>query len=112
MSGIDPLTGATLPASALQRILFLCAKVLVYNIPPLPSTKGHQATLWTADPSRHIFTARLRVVETSFDTDDDNDPENDQTISATILLEDRSTGTLFAACPYTSGSDVEPVVDS
>jgi len=109
MSSIDPLTGAPLPASALQRILFVCAKVLVYNIPPLPSTKGHQATLWTADPSRHIFTARLRVVETSFDSDNDS---ADQKITAAVLLEDPSSGTLFAACPYDSEKDIEPVVDS
>jgi adaptin ear-binding coat-associated protein 1/2 len=111
MASIDPMTGQPLPASALQRILYLCPKVLVYNIPPLPSTKGHQATLWTADPSRHIFTGRLRVVETSVDAEC-ADETADQTITAAILLEDTSSGSLFAACPYTSERDVEPVVDS
>jgi adaptin ear-binding coat-associated protein 1/2 len=111
MASIDPLTGAPLPPSALQRILYLCPKVLVYNIPPLPSTKGHQATLWTADPARHIFTARLRVVETSYDSDSASETDP-QTITAAVLLEDASVGTLFAACPYTSEKDVEPVVDS
>ncbi|KAL6851355.1 hypothetical protein ACO1O0_008483 [Amphichorda felina] len=102
MELLDPATGSPLPSDAIQRILFLANAVHVYNIPPLPSTRGHSAASWTADPSRHIFTARLRVLETS----------HADTLKVDLVLEDSSTAALFAACPYTGPSAVEPVIDS
>ncbi|EGR45493.1 uncharacterized protein TRIREDRAFT_81405 [Trichoderma reesei QM6a] len=98
MDPIDPTTGQPLPSDAIQRILFVATPVHVYNIPPLTSMRGHSASSWTEDPARHIFTARLRVVETSIKID--------------LVLEDPSTGALFAAAPYLDPSAVEPVVDS
>jgi hypothetical protein len=71
--------------------------------------KGHSAASWTADPSRQIFTARLRVVETAFDS-----PASDAqpSLKVDVVLETPSTGELFAAAPYTDRSAVEPVLDS
>lgn len=109
MAMLDPATGAALPGDALQRVLFVSGSVHVYNIPPLASNRGHSASSWTADPARHIFTARLRVLETSFD-----DPAGavaDQ-VKVDLLLEDSSSGQLFAAAPYTSRAVVEPALDS
>ncbi|KAF1993694.1 adaptin ear-binding coat-associated protein-like protein 1 [Amniculicola lignicola CBS 123094] len=110
----DPLTGAPLPATAIQRILFLAPKVHIYQIPPLTSTKGYQASTWTADNNKRlIFTARLRILETSipnpnFTTSD----EPEEKVSTTLLLEDPSTGALFAAAPYTNPNIVEQALDS
>lgn len=104
----DPLTGQPLPPNAIQRILFLAPKVHIYNIPPLTSTKGYQAAQWTADNNkRQIFTARLRILETSIPGDDDTEK-----VSTTLLLEDPATGDLFAAAPYTSANTVEQALDS
>lgn len=107
----DPLTGEPLPPTAIQRILYLAPKVHVYQIPPLTSTKGYQASSWTADPKRQIFTARLRILETSIPapTADDDAAEK---VSTTLLLEDPSSGQLFAAAPYTSPNVVEQALDS
>lgn len=112
----------------IQRILFLTSSVHVYTIPPLTSTKGgYKSADWTTpDPrngnkTRQIFTARLRILETSHDVD----PEESESGSAAagagagagkvkidILLEDPSTGELFAAAPYTDPASVEQVLDS
>ncbi|KAF2020027.1 adaptin ear-binding coat-associated protein-like protein 1 [Aaosphaeria arxii CBS 175.79] len=114
----DPLTGRPLPSNAIQRVLYLAPKVHIYQIPPLTSTKGYQASTWTADNNkRQIFTARLRILETSIplpptspaDADDDDTAEK---VTTTILLEDASTGDLFAAAPYTSPGTVEQALDS
>ncbi|KAF2799002.1 adaptin ear-binding coat-associated protein 1 NECAP-1 [Melanomma pulvis-pyrius CBS 109.77] len=106
----DPLTGLPLPNTAIQRILFLAPKVHIYQIPPLTSTKGYQASTWTADNNkRQIFTARLRILETSIPHPTDADSE---TVTTTLLLEDASTGQLFAAAPYTSPNTVEQALDS
>ncbi|KAL7948637.1 hypothetical protein V8C42DRAFT_315051 [Trichoderma barbatum] len=107
MEAIDPTTGQPLPNDAIQRILFVANSVHVYNIPPLTSMRGHAAASWTEDPARHIFTARLRVVETSFES-----PDAASSIKMDIVLEDASTGQLFAAAPYNDRGAVEPVVDS
>ncbi|CAK7267170.1 hypothetical protein SEPCBS119000_002404 [Sporothrix epigloea] len=114
MSSIDPTTGQPLPANAIQRILFIGARVLVYHIPPLTSTKGYTAATWTEDPKRHIFTARLRVVETGIEQDDDDEQGNETTenVKVDIVFEDPSNGQLFAAAPYTEASVVEPALDS
>jgi len=108
METIDPATGKSLPADAIQRILFIAPTVHVYNIPPLTSTKGYVAASWTADNNkRQIFTARLRILETAIPT-----PNNEETVKADILLEDPKTGQLFAAAPYTVPSVIEQVLDS
>lgn len=107
MELLDPTTGQALPEDAIQRVLFLSNAVHVYNIPPLTSTKGYNATSWTADPARHIFTARLRVIETSTDA-----PAAASGLKIDIVLEDGSTGQLFAAAPYTDRNALEPCLDS
>jgi hypothetical protein len=104
MELLDPATGRPLPADAIQRILFIHNTTHVYNIPPLASNRGHLAASWTADPARQIFTARLRVVETSTDSP--------SSIKVDVVLEDKATGQLFAAAPYTAPASVEPVTDS
>ncbi|CAK7246378.1 MAG: hypothetical protein STHCBS139747_008008 [Sporothrix thermara] len=109
MSAIDPTTGQPLPANAIQRILFIGSKVHVYQIPPLTSTKGYTAATWTEDPKRHIFTARLRVLETGIEQEDDDTTEN---VKVDVILEDPANGQLFAAAPYTEAGVVEPALDS
>lgn len=107
---VDPLTGQPLPANAIQRILYLAPKVHIYQIPPATSTKGYQASTWTANNNKaQIFTARLRVVETSIPTERD---DGDERVTTTILLEDPKSGDLFAAAPYTSDRIVEQALDS
>ncbi|KAH9242221.1 hypothetical protein K456DRAFT_1821743 [Colletotrichum gloeosporioides 23] len=106
METTDPATGAPLPADAIQRILFLASGAHVYNIPPLASNKGYTAAGWT---ERQIFTARLRVLETAWETAAAAQPNH---IKVDIVLEDPSNGQLFAAAPYTSITVVEPVLDS
>lgn len=95
----------------------------VYSLPrdAVSTTAGYAAASWTTDPRNHIFTARLRVLETSFTSPssaqatnlngDDDEPEKTQ-IKVDILLEDPSAGTLFAAAPYTAPATVEPTTDS
>ncbi|KAJ4352320.1 uncharacterized protein N0V89_007668 [Didymosphaeria variabile] len=107
----DPLTGEPLPPTAIQRILYLAPKVHVYQIPPLTSTKGYQASSWTADPKRQIFTARLRILETSIPSPTATD-DSAEKVSTTLLLEDPSSGQLFAAAPYTAPNVVEQALDS
>lgn len=107
MELLDPATGQTLPPDAIQRILFVANAVHIYNIPPLASTKGHSAASWTADPKRHIFTARLRVIETAYES-----PDSAAKLKVDAILEDASSGQLFAAAPYTAPAVVEPVLDS
>ncbi|KAG5950567.1 hypothetical protein E4U53_004838 [Claviceps sorghi] len=121
MTLLDPSTNQPLPADAIQRILFIANTLHVYNIPPLTSIKGHSAASWTADPARHIFTARLRVVETSSspaepEPETQAQPEGEaeaaDNLRVDIVLEDPATGQLFAAAPYTDPAVVEPVLDS
>jgi hypothetical protein len=108
METIDPATGRPLPADAIQRVLFVAPSVHVYNIPPLTSTKGYVAASWTADNNkRRIFTARVRILETAIPT-----ANNDETVRTDVLLEDPSSGQLFAAAPYTTTGVVEQVLDS
>ncbi len=107
MESTDPATGKPLPADAIQRILFIAMAVHVYNIPPLTSTKGYTAGTWTDDPKRHIFTARLRLVETAVPL-----PSGEDKVKVDVVLEDGSSGQLFAAAPYTSPDVVESALDS
>ena len=105
MPTVDPTTGRPLPDSAIQRILFVANDVHVYQIPPLTSTKGFSASSWTSPTqptAQQIFTARLRVIETSLDSK----------LKADIVLEDPSTGDLFAAAPYTTTAVVQQALDS
>ncbi|KAF2855769.1 adaptin ear-binding coat-associated protein 2 [Plenodomus tracheiphilus IPT5] len=108
---VDPLTNQPLPANAIQRILYLAPKVHVYQIPPATSVKGYQASTWTANDNKlQIFTARIRILETSIPSE--RDDSSDEKVSTTILLEDAKTGDLFAAAPYTSERVVEQALDS
>ncbi|KXX81618.1 Adaptin ear-binding coat-associated protein 1 [Madurella mycetomatis] len=131
-STIDPATGQPLPPDAIVRVLHITHPVHVYSIPPgTVSTKaGYAAASWTSDPRNHIFTARLRVLETSFtssttsastaqpgNSSDDSSAAaaaaaTTTTLKTDILLEDHSTGALFAAAPYTSPAVVDPTTDS
>ncbi|EMD95789.1 hypothetical protein COCC4DRAFT_183576 [Bipolaris maydis ATCC 48331] len=116
---VDPLTGAPLPSTAIQRILYLAPKVHIYQIPPATSTKGYQASTWTANNNQlQIFTARLRIVETSIPSASSDDAsgtdggDDNEKVTTTILLEDPKNGDLFAAAPYTSERTVEQALDS
>jgi hypothetical protein len=108
---LDLATGQPLPADAMQRILYIHPTVLVYEIPPASSIKGHKAASWTVDPSKHIFTARLRVVETATAVASTTGAAAEK-ITASIVLEDPQSGDLFAAAPYTSLATVEQALDS
>ncbi|CAF9941917.1 hypothetical protein IMSHALPRED_003095 [Imshaugia aleurites] len=97
------------PTDAIQRVLFIASTVHIYNIPPLTSNKGYTAAAWTADNNkRQIFTARLRIIETAVPLPKDAG----ESLSTEILLEDPSTGELFAKAPYTDAGAVEAVLDS
>ncbi|KAL9070002.1 MAG: hypothetical protein Q9161_005175 [Pseudevernia consocians] len=99
----------TLSADAIQRVLFIASAVHIYNIPPLTSNKGYTASAWTAENNkRQIFTARLRAIETAVPLPKDAG----ESLSTEILLEDPSTGDLFAKAPYTDAGAVEAVLDS
>jgi len=101
----DPATGQELPESAIQRVMLVTNGVHVYGIPPLSSNRGFAASSWTSPTqptAQQIFTGRLRVIETSIDP----------TIKVDIVIEDPSTGELFAAAPYTSTAVVQQANDS
>jgi adaptin ear-binding coat-associated protein 1/2 len=105
----DPITNAPLPPTAIQRILYLAAKVHIYRIPPIHSTKGFNAASWTQNPADNIFNARMRIVETAIPAAKDSE---DEKVTVNILLEDPASGELFAAAPYTSPTAVEQALDS
>ena len=106
MASSDP---SVLLADAIQRVLFIASTVHIYNIPPLTSNKGYTAAQWTADNNkRQIFTARLRIIETAVPLTD----SAGESLSTEILLEDPSTGELFAKAPYIDARAVEAVLDS
>ncbi|RYP80424.1 hypothetical protein DL770_006229 [Monosporascus sp. CRB-9-2] len=108
MEAIDPATGRPLGSDAIQRVLFIAGPVHVYNIPPMIPGKGHVAASWTADGNKlQIFTARMRVIETSVAL-----PDGDEKVKTDIVLEDPSNGQLFAAASYTAPAVVEPASDS
>jgi hypothetical protein len=99
-------------ADPLHRLLFITPSVHIYAIPPLTSNKGFNAGPWTAPPkptAQNIFTARMRVLETSTPS---SSPSSQDTLTVTINLEDPSTGELFAASPYLSEAVVQPALDS
>ncbi|KAH8912537.1 DUF1681-domain-containing protein [Coniochaeta sp. PMI_546] len=112
METLDPATGLPLPPNAIQRVLFVGPKVHIYNIPPLASTRGYVAASWTEDPKRHIFTCRMRLIETATPSPSSSAQDETEQIKVDIILEDPSTGTLFAAAPYTTPAIVESALDS
>lgn len=106
------------PADSIQRVLFIASTVHIYSIPPLTSNKGYTASVWTSDNNaRQIFTARLRIIETATPLlksqgKEKQEEEVEESLSTEILLEDPSTGELFAKAPYTDAGAVEAVLDS
>ncbi|KAL8680757.1 MAG: hypothetical protein Q9186_003045 [Xanthomendoza sp. 1 TL-2023] len=99
----------------IQRVLFVSPTVHIYTVPPLTSTKGYTTTAWTpliaptpSNPTPTPITTRLRVLESSSASGE----YNNDNLTTTILLEDPSSGDLFAAAPYLSPSVVEAVLDS
>jgi len=108
----DPVTGASIPPEAIQRILHISPKVHIYRIPPITSTKGFAAASWTQNPADLIFTARLRIIETAIPPPPSAPPDTAEKVSVHILLEDARSGELFAAAPYTNPSAVEQANDS
>ncbi|KAK4175869.1 hypothetical protein QBC36DRAFT_17460 [Triangularia setosa] len=114
---IDPATGQPLPPDAIVRVLHITNKVHIYTLPPSsPSSSAYLASSWTSLPQNPIFTARLRILETSLSPDDASSPQ----LKVDILLESTSTSTasatgqpqLFAAAPYTTPAIVTPCSDS
>ncbi|EPS44004.1 hypothetical protein H072_2027 [Dactylellina haptotyla CBS 200.50] len=88
----------------IENVLFL-GKVHCYAVPPLTANKGYKASDWRIeDPTSVIFTARIRVIETS-DIDGGN-------LKTDIKLEDPQSGELFANGPYEGPFCVTPVTDS
>ncbi|CCU75411.1 NADH pyrophosphatase [Blumeria hordei DH14] len=109
MEVIDPTTGQSLPPDSIQRVLHTSPSVLIYNIPPLSSSKGYIAASWTADKKRHIFTARLRIIETAVAI---SSAPLDEKLRVDIILEDPNSGQLFAAAPYFQPEVVLQALDS
>ncbi|KAL2120389.1 hypothetical protein VTJ04DRAFT_4416 [Mycothermus thermophilus] len=124
---LDPETNQPLPDDAIIRVLHITPRVHVYALPrdAIATSKGYTASTWTADPRNPIFTGRLRVLETSYSSEPNSQPDQpsqpqpnqqddpDQTvIKVSILLEDPTTGALFAACPYDTPLAVQPAADS
>ncbi|RPB19587.1 DUF1681-domain-containing protein [Terfezia boudieri ATCC MYA-4762] len=110
--------------TTIRRDLFTKNRVHIYPIPPLKSiSSGYKASDWGVDrESSRIFTARLRVVETttiltqkptstSSPSGSDSD-EEERKITTDVRLEDPDSAELFANCPYTSAVCVEQVLDS
>ena len=65
---------------------------------------------WTVDPKAHIFTGRVRIIETSIPP---QVPEQEKdTVKVDIVLEDPQTNDLIAAAPYTTQAVVEAAIDS
>ena len=119
-SSPPPYDALSAPSEIIERILFLASKVHVYAIPPLSSNKGHQASAWTSPPSKEIFTARLRVLESSNPSPTASATSSSRqalqssspSLTVSVLLEDPNTGELFAGAPYTVPAAVEAAVDS
>ncbi|KAK7217373.1 hypothetical protein V2G26_005376 [Clonostachys chloroleuca] len=94
--------------------------------PPTPSnafSSSRPTSMSTTSP--RIFTARLRILETSLPLPSPSDSlasprnaaidtsaYNSSNLKVDVILEDPKTGALFAAAPYQSNSTVEPVLDS
>ncbi|KAL7274114.1 hypothetical protein RUND412_003001 [Rhizina undulata] len=99
--------------SEIPRILYICPKVHIYAVPPLTSNTGYKAAEWQVDSEKaRIFTARVKIVETSTQGFDENGELVDEKVRTDVRLEDPATGELFANCPYEGSHCVEQVVDS
>ncbi|RKF54198.1 Adaptin ear-binding coat-associated protein 1 [Erysiphe neolycopersici] len=111
MDVMDPITGQPLPPESFQRVLHVSRSVSVYNIPPLVSNKGYTAASWTTgNNKRQIFTARLRILETTIPSSA-SDPSTEK-LRFDIVLEDPKDGQLFAAAPYSRPEVVQQALDS
>jgi hypothetical protein len=106
MTSVDHSTGKPLPPEAIQRVLYITPKVHIYQIPPLTSTKGYSAGQWSTGTP--LFSPRLRIIETAIPSM----ASSKESVTTTIILEDPSTGELFAAAPYNHPSAVEHCLDS
>lgn len=67
---------------------------------------------WTADPKAHIFTGRVRIIETSIPPQTPEQIGEKDTVKVDIVLEDPATNDLIAAAPYTTQAVVEATIDS
>lgn len=67
---------------------------------------------WTADPKAHIFTGRVRIIETSIPPQVPEQMGEKDTVKVDIVLEDPATNDLIAAAPYTTQAVVEAAIDS
>ena len=112
-------TAAADAPTTIRRDLFTKNRVHIYPIPPLKSiSSGYKASDWGVDrESSRMFTARLRVIETTTilvqkPTADSDSDEEERKVTNDVRLEDPDSGELFANCPYTSAVCVEPVLDS
>ncbi|KAK9494454.1 hypothetical protein V1508DRAFT_413227 [Lipomyces doorenjongii] len=90
--------------STYESIIFISSEVLVYQIPPLRSSKGYCASEWDVD--KPLWRGRLRVLEVAADAAASR-------VRCELRLEDSSNGELFASAPYLlTGKGVEQVTDS
>ncbi|CAI4216966.1 unnamed protein product [Parascedosporium putredinis] len=105
---VDPATGTPLPQTPSSASSSSSTPSTSTTF-PLASTKGYSASTWTEDPARHIFTARCRVIETSYEQQSAAG-QAQEVLKADVVLEDPKTGELFAAAPYTDEAAVEPAV--
>jgi len=86
--------------TTIESIVYICREVYVYRIPPLKKNEGHRAQDW-GDLAEPLWKGRLRIVETS------------DTAPASMMLEDATTGELFAKTVYDPARpSVEAVLDS
>ena len=78
--------------------LWTCKECYVYQIPPLKNESGHRANDWNVD--KWLWSGRLRLMSKG--------------TVLKVLLEDATSGELFATCPVKSQADkaIDPVVDS
>ncbi|KAK9324762.1 hypothetical protein V1517DRAFT_316232 [Lipomyces orientalis] len=90
--------------STYEPIIFISREVLIYQIPPLRSSKGYCASEWEVD--KPLWRGRLRVLEIATDAAAGR-------VRCELRLEDNNTGELFASAPYfPTGKGVEQVTDS
>ncbi|KAK9248763.1 hypothetical protein V1506DRAFT_527653 [Lipomyces tetrasporus] len=90
--------------STYEPIIFISREVLIYQIPPLRSSKGYCASEWEVD--KPLWRGRLRVLEIAADAAVGR-------VRCELRLEDNNTGELFASAPYLpTGKGVEQVTDS
>ena len=78
--------------------LWTCKECYVYQIPPLKNESGHRANDWNVD--KWLWTGRLRLMSKG--------------TVLKVLLEDATSGELFATCPKKSQDDkaIDPVAVS